>query len=72
MDRGMPDVEGSARVLSVSDEHITFFPDKPIRVGDRIRVFPAHIDPTVAYHERMHVVRNVTVLTSWDVDLRGW
>jgi D-threonine aldolase len=56
----------------VSDEHITFFPDKPIRVGDRIRVFPAHIDPTVAYHERMHVVRNVTVLTSWDVDLRGW
>ena len=72
MDRGMPDVEGSARVLSVSDEHITFFPDEPIRVGNRIRVFPAHIDPTVAYHEQMHVVRDGTVLTSWDVDLRGW
>ena len=27
-----------------------------MRVGDRVRVIPAHVDPTVAYHERMHVV----------------
>lgn len=33
---------------------------------------PAHVDPTVAYHERMHLVREREVLESWPVDLRGW
>ena len=43
-----------------------------MRVGDRIRVVPAHLDPTVAYHERMHVVDGDDVLETWPVDLRGW
>ena len=25
-------------------------------IGDRVRVLPAHVDPTVALHERMYVV----------------
>ena len=41
-------------------------------VGDRVRVFPAHIDPTVAKHERMHVVDGDRVVDTWEVDLRGW
>jgi D-serine deaminase-like pyridoxal phosphate-dependent protein len=42
-------------------------------VGDRVRVTPAHVDPTVAYHERMHVVDDAgTVVETWPVDLRGW
>ena len=28
-----------------------------VRVGDRVRVLPAHVDPTVALHERMYLVR---------------
>jgi D-serine deaminase-like pyridoxal phosphate-dependent protein len=72
MDHGKPDIEGGGMVMIVSDEHITFIPETPVEVGDQIRVVPAHVDPTVAYHERMHVVREGEVLETWEVDLRGW
>ncbi|OLC67746.1 MAG: metal-activated pyridoxal enzyme [Actinobacteria bacterium 13_1_40CM_4_65_12] len=72
MDHGNPDVEGGGIVMIVSDEHITFAPEKPVTVGDRVRFIPAHVDPTVAYHDRMHVVRDGEVLDTWEVDLRGW
>lgn len=71
MDHGNPAIAG-ARVWFCSDEHVTFAPETPLRVGDRVRVVPAHVDPTVAYHERMHVVQAEAVLDSWAVDLRGW
>src|SRR5829696_7318949 len=71
MDHGNPTVEGGA-VLFCSDEHVTFVPGDGARVGDRIKVWPAHIDPTVAYHERMHLARAGQVVDTWDVDLRGW
>lgn len=72
MDHGNPAIEGGHQVWFVSDEHVTFGPAQPVRVGDRIRVLPAHIDPTVAYHEEMHVVEGEEVLEAWPVDLRGW
>jgi D-serine deaminase-like pyridoxal phosphate-dependent protein len=71
MDHGNPSIEG-AQVWFCSDEHITFAPERPLRVGDRIRVWPAHVDPTVAYHEALHVVSGEQVLERWPVDLRGW
>jgi len=71
MDHGNPDIEG-ATVFFCSDEHVTFIPDEPVRVGDRIMVRPAHVDPTVAYHERVHVVDGDEVVETWPVDLRGW
>jgi len=72
MDHGKPDIDGGGDVMIVSDEHITFIPDAPVEIGDRIRILPAHVDPTVAYHERMHLVRDGEVLETWEVDLRGW
>ena len=71
MDHGDPSVEG-ARVWFCSDEHLTLSSDQPLRVGDRIHVIPAHVDPTVAYHERLHLVDGEDVLETWPVDLRGW
>jgi D-serine deaminase-like pyridoxal phosphate-dependent protein len=71
MDHGNPTVEG-AEVWFCSDEHLTFVPERPLRVGDRIRVLPAHIDPTVAYHQFLHVIDGDEVLDRWEVDLRGW
>ena len=71
MDHGNPTIR-AAQVLFCSDEHITFVPEEVVQVGDRIRVWPAHIDPTVAYHERMHLVAGDDVIDSWLVDLRGW
>jgi len=71
MDHGNPKID-AAQVLFCSDEHITFVPETPVRVGDRIRVWPAHIDPTVAYHAQMHLVSGEHVLDTYAVDLRGW
>ena len=72
MDHGKPDIDGGGNVMIVSDEHITFIPGEPVKVGDFIRIMPAHVDPTVAYHEHMHIVRDGEVLETWEVDLRGW
>ena len=74
MDHGNPTVEGGS-VWFVSDEHVTFSPvdDAPLpAVGDRVRIVPAHVDPTVAKHERMHIVDGDDVVDVWEVDLRGW
>jgi D-serine deaminase-like pyridoxal phosphate-dependent protein len=69
MDHGNPSVDGSD-VWFCSDEHTTVAPPRP--VGERVRVIPAHVDPTVAYHERMYLVDGDDVLETWPVDLRGW
>jgi D-threonine aldolase len=71
LDHGNPTVVGGT-VWYCSDEHTTFGPDHPVRVGDRVRVLPAHIDPTIAKHERMRVVEGDAVVDTWEVDLRGW
>lgn len=71
MDHGNPTVPG-ARVHFCSDEHLSFTPEAPVEVGDRVRVLPAHVDPTVALHERIHVVEDDEVVETWPVDLRGW
>ena len=75
MDHGNPAIDDAA-VWFCSDEHITFGPGQPVRVGERVAVWPAHVDPTVAYHERMHLATGVSpdaeVVDTWPVDLRGW
>jgi D-serine deaminase-like pyridoxal phosphate-dependent protein len=73
MDHGEPTVDGGD-VLVCSDEHITFVPHagNSVAVGDKIKVWPAHLDPTVAYHEWMHVADGDEIVERWPVDLRGW
>jgi len=72
MDHGKPDIEGGGTVLVVSDEHVTFVPESAVKVGDLVRVLPAHCDPTVALHAELHLVSGEDVLETWKVDLRGW
>jgi D-serine deaminase-like pyridoxal phosphate-dependent protein len=73
MDHGDPTIAG-AEVFYCSDEYIVFVPDpaRTVRVGDRVSVVPAHVDPTVALHERLHLVDGDEVVDVWPVDLRGW
>jgi D-serine deaminase-like pyridoxal phosphate-dependent protein len=71
MDHGLPAIPG-AQVWFCSDEHTTFAPEEPVRAGDRVRVLPAHVDPTVVLHERMHVVDGDRIVETWGVDMRGW
>lgn len=80
-DHGPPTLPG-ADVWFCSDEHTTFAPTRtaadgtdPIAlpaVGDRVRLRPGHVDPTIALHERLHVVDGDDVVDTWEVDLRGW
>ena len=77
MDHGNPSMLDGGLVWFCSDEHVTFSPPEGQslpRVGDKVRVVPAHVDPTVAYHERLNVFEASSheVLETWPVDLRGW
>jgi D-serine deaminase-like pyridoxal phosphate-dependent protein len=70
MDHGNPTIDG-ATTWFLSDEHMTFS-GLPVRVGERVRVTPAHIDPTMAMHEVAWLVHDDEVIDRWAIDLRGW
>ncbi len=70
MDHGNPSLTDDGSVLFCSDEHVTVTPPRP--VGDRLWLIPAHIDPTMAYHERLYVFSGDSVVDIWPIDLRGW
>ena len=69
MDHGNPELKAGT-VLFCSDEHVSFTPPRP--VGDRAWLVPAHIDPTMACHERVQVFSGDIVVDVWPIDLRGW
>ena len=81
MDHGNPEVDGYD-VWFCSDEHVTFAvkrdpnahgaPTFLPKVGERVLVSPAHIDPTMSQHERAWVHRDGLVVDEWAIDLRGW
>lgn len=74
MDHGNPSIDGHT-VWFCSDEHVTFSPAGGGAIpplGSRVRVTPAHVDPTMALHEAAWLVDGDTVLERWAIDLRGW
>ena len=75
MDHGNPVIAGHD-VWFCSDEHTTFAPREgmPVpRPGERVFVTPAHIDPTMAMHDSIHVADEYGNVTgTWEIDLRGW
>ncbi len=70
MDHGNPSIADGS-VWFCSDEHLTFS-GAGACIGDRVRVTPAHIDPTMAMHSVAHIVQNDSVVDAWPIDLRGW
>ncbi|MEN9646928.1 MAG: hypothetical protein RL238_3597 [Actinomycetota bacterium] len=77
MDHGNPSLEtldgNGADVWFLSDEHVTFVPHTGVAaVGDRVRLPPAHIDPTMAMHEVAWLARGHELLDRWPIDLRNW
>lgn len=73
MDHGNPSWD-EGEVFFCSDEHITLLPadHSAWRVGDLVRLWPAHVDPTVARHEHYHLVDGDDVIDRWAIDLRHW
>ena len=72
MDHGKPSW-AHGKVWFCSDEHTTLGPTDidAWSVGDRVRMAPAHVDPTIAKHERMWLIEDGTPV-EWPVDLRHW
>lgn len=73
MDHGNPTWEGGD-VFFLSDEHVNLLPPDlgDWSVGDRVRLQPAHVDPTIAKHEQVWLVDGDDVIDRWAVDLRHW
>lgn len=74
MDHGNPTAVGYP-LLYCSDEHSTLLPDGNgalPALGERVRLVPAHLDPTIAYHPYLHVAEGGEVVDRWPVDLRHW
>ncbi len=73
MDHGNPSIDG-ATVWFCSDEHVTYsgVGGALPALGDRVRVLPAHVDPTMSQHAVAHLVRGDEVVDTLPIDLRGW
>ena len=73
MDHGNPSWD-EGDVVFCSDEHITLTPHDTDRwhVGDRVQIWPSHVDPTVARHEQFWLVDGDTITDRWAIDLRHW
>jgi D-serine deaminase-like pyridoxal phosphate-dependent protein len=75
-DHGNPSVDGveGANLLFLSDEHasITLPAESRLAVGDRVRLAPSHIDPTINLHDVLYVVEGERVTDVWPVTARGY
>jgi len=75
-DHGNPSVKGieGASVLLLSDEHATIMlpPESPIAPGDRIELWPSHIDPTINLHDVLFVLDGDEVTDVWPIAARGY
>ncbi len=74
-DHGSPAVKGvpGASVLFLSDEHatITVPPDCALAPGDRVELWPSHIDPTINLHDVLYAV-GAGMVEVWPVAARGY
>ena len=69
----MKGIEG-ASVLFLSDEHATIALPAgcTIAVGDRIELWPSHIDPTINLHDVLYAVDGDDVVGVWPIAARGY
>jgi D-serine deaminase-like pyridoxal phosphate-dependent protein len=75
-DHGNPTVHGldGASVVSLNDEHATIAvpADATLAVGDRIRLRPSHIDPTMNLHDVIYALDGDRVIEVWPIAARGY
>jgi len=73
MDHGNPSWS-EGEVWFCSDEHVTLKPNdlSAWKPGDRVRLEPAHVDPTIARHQQLWLLDGDDVADCWAVDLAHW
>jgi D-serine deaminase-like pyridoxal phosphate-dependent protein len=82
--KALSDDSGPARLVDVpgwgyrhgGDEHGVLTPSgepdvRDLRVGDRVRLIPSHIDPTINLHDAMYAHRGGRIEATWPVAARG-
>ena len=69
----MKGIDG-ATVLFLSDEHATIAlpPTARSPSGDRIELWPSHIDPTINLHDVMYACDGDDVVEVWPIAARGY
>ena len=76
VDHGNPELKDmdGASVLFLSDEHcsISLPPDSTVAPGDRIELWPSHIDPTINLHDVLYALNGDEVGEVWPVAARGY
>jgi D-serine deaminase-like pyridoxal phosphate-dependent protein len=76
VDHGNPTVKepDGASVLFLSDEHATISlpAGSTIAPGDRIELWPGHIDPTINLHDAIYALEADDVVEVWPVAARGY
>ena len=72
----IPVVKGidGATVLALNDEHATIAipASSTIKIGDRIELFPSHIDPTMNLHDIVYALDGDKVIDVWPIAARGY
>jgi D-serine deaminase-like pyridoxal phosphate-dependent protein len=75
-DHGYPLVSGldGASVVALNDEHATIaLPHgATVAVGDRVRLRPSHVDPTVNLHDVFYAIADDRVIDVWPIIARGY
>jgi len=75
-DHGVPAVHGipGATITALNDEHavIAVPTDSPLRIGDRVRLVPSHVDPTANLHDVFFVLDGDAVVETWPIEARGY
>ena len=75
-DHGLPAVKSikDAAVLALNDEHATIAipATSTLAIGDRIELFPSHIDPTMNLHDVVYAMDGDKVIDVWPVTARGY
>jgi D-serine deaminase-like pyridoxal phosphate-dependent protein len=75
-DHGLPTIVGMTAtvVVGLNDEHatVTVPATAALSVGDRVRVCPSHIDPTMNLHDEVFAVNGDEVVGVWPITARGY
>ena len=59
------------KLTTLSQEHGKIFAEKPLQVGDRVRIIPNHSCLTSAMYDVFYVLENARVVEQWR-PVRGW
>jgi D-serine deaminase-like pyridoxal phosphate-dependent protein len=63
-----------ATVVSLNDEHATIAlpAGAQVTIGDRVRLRPSHVDPTINLHDVFYALEGEHVLDVWPISARGY